>query len=60
MSIEGLKEGEISIYSLSGNQVIEADHNVEKLNIQHLESGVYWVKINSMGIVSYQKLLIHK
>ncbi|MBL4593229.1 MAG: T9SS type A sorting domain-containing protein [Flavobacteriales bacterium] len=50
----------IEIYNLSGKKVMEINQPQDKINIESLLSGVYFVKINGNNGVVVEKLVINK
>ncbi|SHL12934.1 T9SS type A sorting domain-containing protein [Chryseobacterium polytrichastri] len=50
LTVKGLKKSEnISIYSISGQLITSEKVNLEKINVQNLESGVYTLKVEGQS-----------
>jgi 1,4-alpha-glucan branching enzyme len=48
----------VSVFNLSGQQVLEFNTNLERYDVSSLDSGMYFVKMNSRDQVTHKKLMI--
>ena len=56
------KKNHISIFDVLGKNLMVIDSNISKteINLQHLNNGVYFVKVKHEGVTSTRRLVINK